>query len=708
MRVHQGPLLPLLLCLAAGGSVRSRPGRSNPVVDHILVEKAASTTILLTARPGDELRWIQLGDEARRFADSLTAWYGPCSRDTLWVFDAAGLVDRDSVAENFIFLRQRPVPSTRWQERRLCLLLAEQWLGSADDDSSGWVALGLASHAVSRYLDAAYGPTNLLDLPFSSSLLAGLGDDYLKRVLYYVAASNRLLPELPSLAGDSSLVLAELRQAQAGLFVRMLREQAGHEVFDRAVRLYRESGDADVRKGDSFIRALSVESQRDFCLMFRGWQQAGAFCDYAVTGVKTRGNEVEVGLRRAGTVSMSFELELRFAEGTVARHLVDSLVAGQPVRFPTAGRLKQVVLDPDRKLLEPDRWNNYWPRRVEVQPIFALPSLEAYQFFYGPYAWYDNYHGVQLGAWAQGRQFIASGPLHGRHMWTLSETYSTRINDWHTGASYITPLDFISRRLRVSFLGDYSLTAAGVRLSLLQEFGKAFGTPNGLVDFGYRFFDLRDLIGRDTLAWQEARTGEVRLRLIHNYGTGPVSGSQQVYLGRGLSAFGGEGRYRYWKASMEEACEVKLTRRCLLRLRIFAGAIQGSIPAQDQFYLSGGLQPTSSEPVSWGLKGMSSAQEHWHYDNDVNCRGFSGEYRHGEFAYGANCYVGVLPFVLPFFDFGNVAESLDAPGFGRPLMDAGLRLKLGPLYADFPFWRYSDAAGHEFAFRWMLGLKLEL
>ena len=37
----------------------------------------------------------------------------------------------------------------------------------------------------------------------------------------------------------------------------------------------------------------------------------------------------------------------------------------------------------------------------------------------------------------------------------------------------------------------------------------------------------------------------------------------------------------------------------------------------------------------------------------------------------------------------------------------GIRLKLGPLYADFPFWRYRVGEGrHEFAFRWMLGVKV--
>ena len=63
-------------------------------------------------------------------------------------------------------------------------------------------------------------------------------------------------------------------------------------------------------------------------------------------------------------------------------------------------------------------------------------------------------------------------------------------------------------------------------------------------------------------------------------------------------------------------------------------------------------------------------------------------------------------YVQPFFDIGNVADSVGT-GLWRPRMDAGLRLRYGPLYADFPVWRFRvGTSDHQFAFRWMLGLKL--
>jgi hypothetical protein len=679
--------------------------------DFVRIERpGAPTSLHFVPRSRDQFAWLRLAGRARVMADSLDLWFGPCACSDVWVVDAVGAAAGNTSQPGAIFLSRPAVPFTRVQERELCRLLARQWFPSSLDDSAAWLALGLDAYATSRCLESAYGSTNLLDMPFRLFLFSGLGEDYCERVLYYVAGSNGLLKPLESAPdkADTSFLGTETRFAQAGRFFAMLERQMGTETFLSAVRHYRKNRGGAEPSARTFISACSDAADRDMSWLFDRWLPATGTCDYGVKGVRRKGSEVEVGIEQSGTIPMPVEVELRFRDGTSDRMTWVPESAGRRSSFAVATpkRLARVVLDPDRKLSELNRWNNYWPRLVEIRPVAALPSLEAYQLFYGPYAWYDNYHGVQLGAWVQGREFFAAGPLRGRHMWTLSETYSTKIDDWHTGASYITPLDFVSDRLRVSFLGDYSRVTAGARLSLLQELGRPFKTPSGLIDFGYRFFDLYNLKSRDTVAWDSARTGEIRVRFLHSWAAGSLSGAQSIYLGRGLPALGSDSSYRYWKMSIEENCAIKLARRLRLNLRLFAGAIPGNIPDQDQFYLSGGLVPNSAEPISWGYEGMSSAQEHWHYDADVNCRGFAGLYRHGHYAYGANLHLSALPLLAPFFDLGNVGSSLDEPGFRQPRMDAGISLKLGPLYADFPFWRYSGAAGHEFAFRWMLGLKL--
>jgi len=382
------------------------------------------------------------------------------------------------------------------------------------------------------------------------------------------------------------------------------------------------------------------------------------------------------------------------------RDWMESRSASHPARLDFIGPNGQ-----DDSIL-PNRLGDH---KVTIRPIFALPSFTAYQIFYGPYAWVDAYHGFQLCAWAQGRQFYDSGPLRGRHQWTASEVYSTAIDDWHTSVNYQTPLTFLNDRLRVYAALDYSLVDAGAKLYFSQELGPAFRQPKTTIDFGYRILDLYNLKSRDPRAWDSARTADVRARIAHTYESRLFLGGAQAYVRKGAIALGSGSNYL--RAGLEQSCTWRGLHPFSLTLRVFVGHVWGNVPAQDQFYLSGGLTSNSAEPVSWGYEGLTSGQENWHYDADVNCRGWAGEYLHGRAAYGIN-FEGTLPrlgilSLHPFFDIGNVGDSLAQPGFRKPRMDAGIRLKLGPLYADFPIWRYwAVNGGHEFAFRWMLGIKL--
>ena len=363
------------------------------------------------------------------------------------------------------------------------------------------------------------------------------------------------------------------------------------------------------------------------------------------------------------------------------------------------------------------KWGRLGSGSVEIRPVIALPKTDKYQVFVGPYAWIDNYHGLQLSGWAQGRQFYDAGPLRGRHQWSISEIYSTKIHDWHSSVNYQTPLTFIDDRLRVYAALDYSSVDAGAKLYFSQELGPAFRQPKTTIDLGYRILDLYNDSFRDPRAWDLARTADIRLRIAHTYESRLFLGGAQVYVRNGMTALGSDSNYL--RVGLEQSHTWRGLRPLNLTLRVFAGYVWGNVPKQDQFYLSGGLSSNGSEPVSWGYEGWTSGQEHWHYDADVNCRGYAGGYPgdsgyvHGRAAYGLN-FEGNAPgwrlslvSFHPFFDLGNVGNSVSQTDFWQPRMDAGIRLMLGPVYADFPIWRYQVGTGkHEFAFRWMLGLKM--
>jgi hypothetical protein len=393
------------------------------------------------------------------------------------------------------------------------------------------------------------------------------------------------------------------------------------------------------------------------------------------------------------------------------RNWIESQTGAHPTRFDFAAHFPpvhaQLVGAAPADTILPTRLES---RRVKVRPVFALPSFTDYQIFYGPWVWADYYHGLQLGAGVQGRQFLDGGPLRGRHQWSASEVYSSAIDNWHTGISYQTPLTFINDRMRVYAALDYSKKIeAGAKLFFTQELGPVYRQPKTTIDFGYRILDLKNLDLRDARAWDSARTADIRVRIAHTYESRLFLGGAQVSVRKGMTALGSN--YNYLRAGLEQSCTWRGLRPIDLTLRMFAGNVWGDVPKQDEFYLSGGLTSNSAEPISWAYEDWTSGQEHWHYDADVNCRGWAGEYLHGRAAYSLNFEatlpkLGILSF-HPFFDLGNVGDGLDQPDFLKPRMDAGLRLKLGPVYADFPLWRYQIGTGkHEFAFRWMLGLKM--
>jgi hypothetical protein len=354
--------------------------------------------------------------------------------------------------------------------------------------------------------------------------------------------------------------------------------------------------------------------------------------------------------------------------------------------------------------------NRFGDHSVKALPVFALPSFTDYQVFYGPYVWWDWYHQFQFCVWAQGRQFLDAGPLRGRHQWTVSEVYGTHFDDWHSSLNYQTPLTFISDRLRVYLALDKSRMDEGAKLYFRQELGPVFRKPQTTIDLGYRILEIKNDSFRDKRAWEKVRTADIRTQIAHTYESRLLLGSAQVYARRGMTALGSDSNYL--RVGLEQSHTWRGLRQLNLTLRLFGGYVWGHVPKQDQFYLSGGLTANSAEPISWSYEGIASGQENWHYDADVNCRGWAGEYLHGRAAYGFNLE-GALPklgflSICPFFDLGNVKEEgMTTSDFLNPRMDAGVRLKLGPLYADFPFWRYQVGMGtHQFAFRWMLGLKL--
>ena len=624
----------------------------------------AGTNITILARGFSNPEWYYALLTTAGILRRMQEWCGPFPFPSLTVVDGSGVVAQDASYPGLIVMATRPIPYTRVFELALAQQVARQWTAcatGADELSNPGIAQGPAAYAAMRYMDDKYGRTSLVSHPVLGWLLEGLNTEYYNRLYYYLGASNKVICADPTECRDQVGYQAAAVSGPALLLLARERE-LGRSAFDSLMSNWLQS------------RGKQGLKNRDAAATSR-----------AETGtVPSRGPA-----RLPGTVPAS-----------APPGSVDVFPSWDCPSFPLAseGRSCESIL--------PTRLGDH---SVKVRPVFALPSFTDYQIFYGPYVWWDLYHGFQFCVWAQGRQFLDAGPLRGRHQWTVSEVYGTNFDDWHTSLNYQTPLTFISDRLRVYLALDKSRMDDGAKLYFSQELGPVFRQPKTTIDLGYRILALKNTEYRDPRAWDSARTADIRFRVAQTYESRLFLGGAQVHVRNGTTALGSE--FNYLRVGAEQSCTWRGLRPLNLTLRVFGGYVWGQVPKQDQFYLSGGLTANSAEPISWSYEGIASGQENWHYDADVNCRGWAGEYRHGRAAYGFNLE-GTLPrlgflSICPFFDLGNVKEEgMTTSDFLKPRIDAGVRLKLGPLYADFPFWRWAVPGGHQFAFRWMLGLKL--
>lgn len=654
--------------------------------------------------------WYEATERIRRIIWNYAHWYGPLSTGSLTVVDGSGLVPQDISLPGLVVIATRPNLYLRLLERSLAYGIAEQWFNvrpCPDPHSSTWLRSGLPAFSTLRHLEAEHGQDNLLNLPFSVPFLTGCSEEYLNLVLFGIAARAGL--SRPADTERHELPTEPFGQDafgryQAGLQLRSLQRLLGERELDQSIRTYLSRNRQRCPSVADFLSVLP-DTIRPLLLANPG------FTDYSISGVRQSSALSLVEVRRSPGSPLPVDIEVHYSDGTVETlfwERTDSATSRTSLTLHgvhSKRHIARATINPACRLLEPNRWNNSWPCRWEIKPVFALPSLDAYQLFYGPYFWFDNYHGTQLGLWAQGRRFVDIGPISGAHMWTVSETYSTRIRDWHSNLTYSSPLTFISPRLRLRLAGDYSLISAGACARLELGLGRQFSLPRASLNLSFRLTELRDLRGRDMRAWRAGRLSELNFKSTHSSECRLLKRNSSLLIALGLPRLGSS--HRYYKLSTEHNHTLRLDRRLSLTIRGFAGAIFGKVLPQEEFYLSGGLTPTDDEPVSLGYQGASSSQEHWHYDADANCRGYAGSYRHGRWAYGINIYLPGIGPVQPFIDIGNVAATPDETDFWPPRADAGLRLKLGPLYLDLPIWKsHPRPLERHLSLRWLMGLKI--
>lgn len=308
---------------------------------------------------------------------------------------------------NMIFIDSRgfnlPDILYRHLDFLICHEMAHQWwylqVGS-DQFSEAWLDEAFAAYSETMYLEDKYGEQdNYLELPHWAQ--------FLPNTSFKEGRTQRYLAQAKSNSDEEILKPIDKFNNIENLFVStydkgawvldMLRYVVTDEIFFKIMRTYLEQYKFKIADVEDFIRVAEEISQKDLRWFFEEWLTTTKKCDYALSGVRQR-SELEgwlthFTLERKGKIVMPVEVKIITQNGEEIVKNWEGREESKEFELMTKERVAKILIDPDRKLLDYQLQNNYWPIKKELTlapwyfmiydfPIFH--SSDAYSIVAGP------------------------------------------------------------------------------------------------------------------------------------------------------------------------------------------------------------------------------------------------------------------------------------------------------------------------------------
>jgi aminopeptidase N len=429
-------------------------------------------------------------------------------------------------------------------------------------------------------------------------------------------------------------------------------------------------------------------------------------------------------------------------------------------------KIKNVIIDPSRRLADVDMMNNVKHQRVNItfdSKIYNPLDWKHYELKARPSLWYNGYDGIKVGAHLNG------GYMNTKHVFDLTAWFSTGF-----GQAYLDSTNKKSNYNIVSFILNYKTsTSKFIKKSNVYATVKSLdGLQSALVGFEKKSNNERNRIYIQAKAmlrdlpndlvylinqneWQIQKLNSyLNVGIDHNYSYNRGTGTMN--LNARASAFTNDYDYsslQYTAINKNDLGKININ------TRVYAQLGFGLKQASESMLFASGANPedlmenkyTRSMgfiPPSWGKYGTET--NHFNAGGGLNLRGYSGYLLAQKDASGLMNYnykgttgasasveieFGEFFKFLNFKKFNNTvkinpylfgdAGSINTNAAGKAtvmsdvMADAGLGFALsiqkwGPLYGlkpltirfDMPFFinRLPYAEKDYFQFRWMIGI----
>ncbi len=301
---------------------------------------------------------------------------------------------------NLIFIDRRAYQLPGMMNRYFDFLVAHetghQWfynLIGVDEYQEMWLEEGLNSYFIEKYLAQKYGEDGeVIDFPaWAKKFTVALPKltfkntrDTRYKSIARIGMDHAIVSKLSSF--DEPSAIFSVTYGKGARVLGMLKGYLGDAVFEKVFRRVFEEYRFKNLTVKEFIAICEQEHGGSLAWFFDQWLYSDKQFNYAL---ESKGNEIV--LKNHGGIAMPAEIIVEKKDGS-QEHVTSTLDPKEKLSWPRKD-VKRISIDPDKELLDIDRTNNYWPRRLHTKlvPLYSglyeIPTFlpdDGYSLTVGP------------------------------------------------------------------------------------------------------------------------------------------------------------------------------------------------------------------------------------------------------------------------------------------------------------------------------------
>ena len=388
--------------------------------------------------------------------------FGDCPNDKLTLTMGYSL-DAGAVASSNYIIFQGGFESGL---RTLPHEFAHQWFGNAinaDESYETWLIESFAEYAAGLFRKSRQTPAEFNVFKSTAAVvtiwrdLENLNAEEIMRRLYDLFGRS-VVP--PIYQPDKQTDWEDQAQLYSRYIVgnhalQMLESAVGDSLMQIIMHTYATENVWKTVNTETFISTVNRFVNHRIGDNFRLALTTNLRPDYKIVAVETKGRkdrrwDTKIITDFKGTWSLPVDFEAITEQHDTIRFTRIHLQNQNEINLISDNPVKSVLLDPDKRIFDSNRFNNRWPRTFLLQPIYGLPSWEVYKLYYRPVIrqdWRRDWRfGVHISG-GLGLNLMPILPAFYQNAFDLELTYAPQLTAQQTGLkfAYRTPLGSVDR-----------------------------------------------------------------------------------------------------------------------------------------------------------------------------------------------------------------------------------------------------------------------